>query len=66
MDRRLRQQVWQQAKSRCEYCQMPQDFMDAVHEIDHVIAEKHDGPTELQNLALACFASSLISAIGHV
>jgi hypothetical protein len=26
----------------------------ATHEIDHVIAEKHGGPTEAGNLALAC------------
>jgi len=26
----------------------------AVHEIDHVIAEKHGGPTNADNLALAC------------
>lgn len=26
----------------------------AAHEIDHVIAEKHGGPTEAQNLAMAC------------
>jgi hypothetical protein len=35
---------------------MPQEFIDALHEIDHVIAEKHDGRTEADNLALACFA----------
>jgi hypothetical protein len=34
---------------------MPQGFTDATHEIDHVIAEKHRGPTTLENLALACF-----------
>jgi hypothetical protein len=55
MDRTLRSQVWQRAASRCEYCQMPQDLAEASHEIDHVIAEKHSGPTTLENLALACF-----------
>jgi hypothetical protein len=25
-----------------------------AHEVDHVIAQKHGGPTELGNLALAC------------
>jgi hypothetical protein len=34
---------------------MPQDLAEASHEIDHVIAEKHSGPTTLENLALACF-----------
>jgi len=34
---------------------MPQEFIDAIHEVDHVIAEKHRGATSLENLALACF-----------
>lgn len=55
MDRVLREEVWWRAASRCEYCQMPQSFIDAVHEVDHVIAEKHHGATTLENLALACF-----------
>ena len=34
---------------------MPQAFAEPTHEIDHVIAEQHRGPTTLENLALACF-----------
>lgn len=56
MDRQLRLQVWARANARCEYCWLPQDFSDAPHEIDHIIAEKHHGPTVAENLALACFA----------
>lgn len=55
MDRLLREHVWRRAESCCEYCQMPQSCIDASHEVDHVIAEKHHGPTVLENLALACF-----------
>src|SRR5258708_39599797 len=55
MDRQIRDQVWQRANLRCEYCLMPQLFTDAGHEVDHIIAEKHRGPTTLDNLALACF-----------
>ena len=55
MDRLLRTQVWQRSGSRCEYCRLPQEFTDAGHEIDHIIAEKHRGATTLENLALACF-----------
>jgi len=55
MDRLLRDQVWQRAASHCEYCQMPQSLTDAGHEVDHIIAEKHRGPTTSENLALACF-----------
>lgn len=34
---------------------MPQELTDAVHEIDHIIAEKHHGLTSLDNLSLACY-----------
>src|SRR5436190_6760693 len=51
----LRIHVWQRALSYCEYCQISQDSEDTVHEVDHVIAEKHGGQTVSDNLALACF-----------
>lgn len=34
---------------------MPQEYAEPSHEVDHIIAEKHAGKTELENLALACF-----------
>lgn len=55
MDAALIRLVWQRAKSRCEYCQMPQAFDNAPYEIDHIIARKHGGPTVARNLALSCF-----------
>jgi hypothetical protein len=55
MDAALVRQVWQRARHCCEYCQMPQDHDDTPFEIDHIIARKHGGPTELANLALSCF-----------
>ncbi len=55
MERNLRDQVWRRADACCEYCRMPQDFAEPTHEIDHIVAEKHQGPTTLDNLALACF-----------
>ena len=55
MERKLRDQVRLRAKLSCEYCQMPQAYAEPTHEIDHVIAEQHRGPTTLSNLALACF-----------
>jgi hypothetical protein len=54
MDQSLRDAVWQRAKGRREYCQMPQTFYRTRHQIDHIIAEQHGGPTTLDNLALAC------------
>ncbi len=50
----LRKQVYERAKGRCEYCLMPDVATFASHEIDHIIAEKHGGRTEAENLALSC------------
>ncbi|WP_390845292.1 HNH endonuclease [Anatilimnocola floriformis] len=47
--------VRDRAGSRCEYCQFPQAFSSIPFEIDHVIARKHHGLTEAENLALSCF-----------
>lgn len=50
----LRELVRKRAGSVCEYCLLHED--DAVHSfhVDHVISEKHDGPTEEHNLAFCC------------
>lgn len=55
MDARLEAQVWRRARSRCEYCGFPAAFTRVPFQIDHIIAEKHRGPTTLDNLALSCF-----------
>ncbi|TVQ14384.1 MAG: HNH endonuclease [Leptolyngbya sp. DLM2.Bin27] len=52
----LRQLVSQRAQGRCEYCLLHQDFSIYTHEVDHVIAQKHDGPTTAENLALSCLS----------
>lgn len=50
----LRRAVLARANGCCEYCGKPQiGFF--IHEIDHIVAEKHRGATTLENLALACF-----------
>lgn len=33
---------------------MPERFSFASHQIDHIIAEKHGGPTDADNLAFCC------------
>lgn len=38
----------------CEYCLIHVNYTTLVHEIDHIIAEKHGGATTLGNLAYAC------------
>jgi HNH endonuclease len=50
----LRRQVEERAYNCCEYCLMPDFATFASHEIDHIIAEKHGGRTESENLALSC------------
>jgi hypothetical protein len=34
---------------------MPQHFDRLTFEVEHIIPEKHQGLTEVENLALACF-----------
>jgi hypothetical protein len=51
----LRRQVIERAESRCEYCLLRADIAFFPFEIDHVIAEKHGGTTELENLAFSCW-----------
>jgi hypothetical protein len=50
----VRALVIARARESCEYCLVHADYAGLVHEIDHVIAEKHGGTTEADNLAYAC------------
>jgi hypothetical protein len=50
----LRRLVYDRAKEACEYCLVPEVAVFGSHEVDHIIAEKHGGQTEGDNLALAC------------
>lgn len=51
----MRRLVWERAGDACEYCQMSQVLDPAPFEVDHIVPEKMNGPTESENLALACF-----------
>ncbi|MEH2125037.1 HNH endonuclease [Nostoc sp.] len=51
----LRRLVEERANYRCEYCQLPAGVAFFAHEIDHVIAQKHGGTTNADNLALTCW-----------
>lgn len=51
----LRRLVEQRANQRCEYCQLPESAVFFPHEVDHVIAEKHGGVTDADNLAFTCW-----------
>jgi HNH endonuclease len=50
----LRRQVIVRAERLCEYCLIHEDDTFFGCEVDHIISEKHGGPTEADNLAYAC------------
>lgn len=54
MQRQLVELVRRRAAFRCEYCHFPERFSGLNFQMDHIIAEKHGGPTEDENLALSC------------
>ena len=61
MNRTLRQQVRERAGNRCEYCRLRQEHEpDRPLHIEHVIATKHGGRDDLDNLALACQLCNLL------
>jgi 5-methylcytosine-specific restriction endonuclease McrA len=51
----LRREVVERARNRCEYCLLSAEVAFFPHEVDHVVAEKHGGATDIDNLALACW-----------
>ena len=47
-------QVFERAGSRCEYCRMHQSLQGGTFHVEHILPSSRGGPTELDNLALAC------------
>lgn len=54
ISKEFRDFVHERADDRCEYCLISQHVRAFSFQIDHVISEKHSGPTTLVNLALSC------------
>ena len=50
----LARRVRRRARYRCEYCRLPQSAGRFRHQVDHIIADQHEGGDEPSNLALAC------------
>ncbi len=50
----LRRLVRERADYRCEYCLLHEEDAAYGFHVDHVIAEKHQGPTEDHNLSYSC------------
>jgi 5-methylcytosine-specific restriction endonuclease McrA len=55
----LRRQVVFRAGGRCEYCGLAQEGQEATFHVDHIVPRAAGGPTEADNLALACVSCSL-------
>ncbi len=55
----LRTVVRERAHACCEYCRMPDGLYDTPFAVDHIIARKHGGADELDNLARAYFHCNL-------
>ena len=51
---RLRSLVTARALRSCEYCLVHSDYTAFAHEVDHIIARKHGGTIDADNLAYAC------------
>jgi len=50
----LRRLVTERAGGRRAYCRLHEDDTFFIHEVDHIYAEKHGGPTVEGNLCIAC------------
>jgi hypothetical protein len=55
----LRRRVRERGGGICEYCLIDEVNTFLSHEVEHVISEKHGGPTAEENLAWACRACNL-------
>src|SRR5690242_3229248 len=50
----LRRLVAQRARGVCEYCLIHEDDTFLGCQVEHIISQKHSGPTTESNLAYAC------------
>jgi hypothetical protein len=50
----LRDSLRARAQGRCEYCRIHEGFTTLRFQIDHIIAQKHQGANDLSNLAWSC------------
>lgn len=56
----LRRLVRTRACRRCEYCLIHEEDAHFTHRPDHIIAHKHRGATDENNLAWACYLCNLL------
>ena len=55
--RRIR--IRRRAQDACEYCHLPQRASILPHQIDHIIAQQHQGGDNDSNLCLSCLRCNL-------
>ena len=55
MNPALEELVRRRARSRCEYCLLPESLVSTPFQFDHIIAQSHGGESTADNLAYACF-----------
>jgi 5-methylcytosine-specific restriction endonuclease McrA len=55
MNAQLKLDVQTRAAQRCEHCGLRDALDQLPFQVDHVIAVKHGGRTDLANLAWSCF-----------
>ena len=51
---KIRKEVLQRAKKRCEYCLVLEVFLATTFHIEHIRSVKHGGSNDISNLAYAC------------
>ena len=59
LNRTLELEVRHRSAGRCEYYLFPESASELPFHIDHIIAQKHGGQSESENLAWACFSCNL-------
>jgi hypothetical protein len=59
MKRSTRLFVRQRAGDRCEYCQLHESDRPLGFHIEHIVAKKHRGSDDVNNLAWSCFECNL-------
>ena len=55
MNESLRQFVRDRAGMRCEYCRLPEEHHELPFQMEHIVAKKHQGGDDTDNLAWSCY-----------
>jgi hypothetical protein len=58
----IKQEVYDRAAGRCEYCKCPHFFSTEPYTIEHIYPKSKGGSDELDNLAFSCFGCNLYKA----